>query len=177
MIMWTTLVQIAGTAVGAVLRLLVAVLAAAGGHLGVGEGDEPGGAAADRPRGAAHYAEAVPYRTTRDETARLALRRTHALTVVQAIVGSGAGCERALRVHGTVAAAGDTTLYTWRLLRRSAATGEWQPYLSAIDGFVGEGTRTVEWRTRVVGNPGWYRAELRVADRAPVTSGRFQIAC
>ncbi|GAA3007807.1 hypothetical protein [Streptosporangium longisporum] len=66
--------------------------------------------------------------------------------------------------------------YAWRLERWSAATHRWHTYLNAGAGFTGE-DQVVEWRPRIVGNPGWYRVVLSVGDERPLRSERFFVTC
>ncbi|MFI6506986.1 hypothetical protein ACIBCT_05220 [Streptosporangium sp. NPDC050855] len=66
--------------------------------------------------------------------------------------------------------------YAWRLERWSAATHRWHTYLNAGAGFTGE-DQVVEWRPRIVDNPGWYRVVLSVEDERPLRSERFLVTC
>jgi hypothetical protein len=69
-----------------------------------------------------------------------------------------------------------TVSYAWRLERWSVATHRWHTYLNAGAGFTGE-DQVVEWRPRIVGNPGWYRVVLSVGDERPLRSERFLVTC
>jgi hypothetical protein len=66
--------------------------------------------------------------------------------------------------------------YGWRLVRWSPAAKDWRTYLVEHDGFAGA-AKTVEWRPRISGNPGWYRVELTVEGVKTVKSDRFQVSC
>ncbi|MEU4829532.1 hypothetical protein [Streptosporangium sp. NPDC023615] len=69
-----------------------------------------------------------------------------------------------------------TVSYAWRLERWSSATHRWHTYLNAGGGFTGEG-QAVEWRPRIVGNPGRYRVVLSVQGESPLRSERFLVTC
>ncbi|MGC5015373.1 hypothetical protein ACLQ2R_31835 [Streptosporangium sp. DT93] len=69
-----------------------------------------------------------------------------------------------------------TVSYAWRLERWSSAAHRWRTYLNAGAGFTGEG-QVVEWRPRIVGNPGWYRVVLSVQGESPLRSERFLVRC
>ncbi|GII66258.1 hypothetical protein Skr01_63430 [Sphaerisporangium krabiense] len=171
-------IVVSGTAT--VFKLIVACLTVAGAYFGaVAMGPDQGtaeGTAAGRPaiRTVTLSARALPA-----EDARV----PRPGTVAAALADAGPSCRRVYHVQSVIDPAGEPIVYEWRLARWSASAHAWRTYLvSATAGFMG-GQRTVEWYPRVVGNPGWYRAELSIrgeADAGPrrtVTGERFQISC
>ncbi|WP_157520593.1 hypothetical protein [Herbidospora daliensis] len=140
---------------GTALRLLVATLAVAAAYFtGTAVTDEPARSVA------LSSAQSVPAEK------RLPAPEPGVLTVDDL-----ADC--AYRVR-TVADSGAVS-YTWTLQRYSPAAEAWQDYLSGTGGFDGA-ARTVDWRVRVPGNPGLYRAVLDVADNRLI-SEKFQVDC
>ncbi|HEX4813555.1 MAG TPA: hypothetical protein VFV66_12475 [Nonomuraea sp.] len=97
---------------------------------------------------------------------------------VSALADGASGCARTYVARSVVANPdpADSVGYHWRLARWSPAARTWRTYLAEYDGFSGAG-RTVEWRPRISGNPGWYRVEVTAEDAGTVTSGRFRMSC
>lgn len=88
------------------------------------------------------------------------------------------GCARSFQARGVVTnpAPHSTIMYGWRLARWNPRTNTWRTYQVDYGGFAGT-ERTVDWETRISGNPGWYRIELRVDGAKTVRSDRFQVSC
>ncbi|MDH2429085.1 hypothetical protein [Sphaerisporangium sp. TRM90804] len=161
-------VMASGTATAA--RLLIASLTMAGAYLGVeaATGTEP--SARVGARTVTLSAQAMPVEVERAP-------RTGTVSV--AASAAGPECRRTYHAQGVAAPEkpGAMVTYDWTLYRWSPRTKEWMTYLSSGPaGFIG-GPRAVEWRPRVVGNPGWYRVELEVSGEAAVLSERFQVSC
>jgi hypothetical protein len=100
------------------------------------------------------------------------------VVTVSAVADGAAGCVKSY-VARTVLVNPDPAHgahYRWRLARWSPAARAWRTYLSEHDGFAGA-VKTIEWRPRIAGNPGWYRVELAVTGAQTVTSDRFQVSC
>ncbi|MFI6598215.1 hypothetical protein ACIBHX_18315 [Nonomuraea sp. NPDC050536] len=88
------------------------------------------------------------------------------------------GCAKAFLARGVVTnpEPRSTIMYGWRLARWNPRTNTWRTYQVDYGGFTGT-ERTVDWETRISGNPGWYRFELRVDGAKTVRSDRFQVSC
>ncbi|GAA2848632.1 hypothetical protein [Nonomuraea rubra] len=97
---------------------------------------------------------------------------------VSVLTDGGPGCAKSYVARSLVVNPGPDAAvsYRWRLARWSPSAREWRTYLADHDGFAAP-ERTVEWRPRVSGNPGWYRVELTVEGADPIASDRFQASC
>ncbi|MEO3888476.1 hypothetical protein [Nonomuraea sp. B5E05] len=93
-------------------------------------------------------------------------------------VGGGAGCADPYVARSVVVNPDpdQAVTYGWRLTRWSPASRTWRTYLVDHDGFASAAS-TVEWRSHVSGNPGWYRIELAVEGARTIRSERFQVSC
>jgi hypothetical protein len=96
---------------------------------------------------------------------------------VSALPGD-AGCVKTFVARSVVVNpdADRTVMYDWRLARWSADTHAWRSYFVNYAGFVGD-KKTVDWKTSISANPGWYRIELTVEGAKTVKSDRFQVSC
>ncbi|MBB5962348.1 hypothetical protein [Planomonospora venezuelensis] len=168
-----TPVVASGTA--SAVKLLVATLAFTGAYVGVEASQNASGQArasvvADGPvQTVVLSAEEMPVTTAKTP-------KSGVITV--SAVASAQSCEKPYRAQSVVDNADpeDTVSYGWRLERWSPAAKKWRTYLTSDSGFTGA-SRTVEWRPRIVNNPGWYRVKLSVSGGDVLNSEKFQVSC
>jgi hypothetical protein len=85
------------------------------------------------------------------------------------------GCDRTYWASSVIESDGSGISYGWRLLRWSAVSNTWHTYLSAQNGFAST-SRTVQWRSRIVDNPGTYRVQLDIGSQT-YKSDNFHVTC
>ncbi len=90
-------------------------------------------------------------------------------------IGDDNGCDQTYQASSVIDSDGSGISYGWRLLRWSAASNTWHTYLSAQSGFAGA-SRTVQWRSRIVDNPGTYHVQLDVGSQT-YKSDKFRVTC
>ncbi|MBO3748235.1 hypothetical protein J5X84_19350 [Streptosporangiaceae bacterium NEAU-GS5] len=160
-------VQIVAAGGATALRLLIATVVVTGAYVGASKAFDARAASGHTAHAVVLSARSVPLETTAAPT-------LGTVTVSRSLAADGTGatgCDQTYRAQSVVAAGS----YDWRMQRWNSATGDWQTYLAGTGGFAGQ-PRTVRWSPRVVGNPGWYRVKLAVADHT-YTSEKFQVSC
>lgn len=162
----SSMVPIMASGSATVVKLLIATLAVTGAYAPFTTG-----AFADPPAQVtilSARAEPAPAERAPEEAAKVG-----AVTVSP--IGDDNGCDRTYRASSVIDSDGSGISYGWRLLRWSAVSNTWHTYLSAQSGFAGP-SRTVQWRSRIVDNPGTYRVQLDVGAQS-FKSDKFRVTC
>ncbi|GAA3157322.1 hypothetical protein GCM10010466_55230 [Planomonospora alba] len=168
-----SVVPVVASGTATVVRLSVAALLLAGLYAGA---DTLGGSAAREQTGGQDRVRTVTL--SADAVAAATERAPREGTVAVDELASGGRCDRPYRARSVIAGADPeaTVSYDWHLQRWSPATERWLTYLTSGGGF-GGGKRTVEWRPRIVDNPGVYRVKLSVSGGETLYSGKFTVGC
>ncbi|MGW4640503.1 hypothetical protein ACWEN6_18355 [Sphaerisporangium sp. NPDC004334] len=170
------LAPIMASGVASVFKLLIATLAFCGAYFGVAATGGPAvparageTAAGEQVRTVTLSAQAMPVEMGRAPRPGL---------VTVGAAEPGAPCPRAYHAQSFLAGgAGRAAAYEWSLRRWNPGRHAWKTVEVSGAGRVLGGPRTVEWRPRVAGAPGWYRVELAATGGRTIAGERFKVTC